>query len=279
LFCTCGSALDSTAHANVPVSAAEEGGAAVGKGDQECMVVARFGQISECIVLSIHSTSCDGLRLLVDEAFEKHLPTSARGHLRLVFDGRVLPDGDQTLAEAGLGLGKMEVVAELVEKLDCGGGEQERQFKSIPVENLPGLIEAIRMAFEEWRIKEGNPVYKRRFEGDHLEGKEVVWNGNSDSVKYFFEQSGMNPSVDMANFFSSKARTIATSYVWSSTTLFRMSGRLPVKSAVGAVDHCQMLNRIVEILTCFCGVQRSTANQSILDSVYSSTCFAYLNRI
>jgi hypothetical protein len=214
--------LGSTTQTENKVGAAEEGGAVADMGDQECTLVVRLGEISKCIIVSVHSTSCDRLRLLVEAAFEKPVADSLR-HLRLVFDGREVPDGNQTLAEAGFGVGKMFVVAEFVAKIDSGGGGPERKFKSIPVENLPRLIQAIKEDFQKWK-RESNPVYEERFPGDLLKGKEVVWDGYSDPVKYFFEKTQTDPSIKYVDLYSSELRTIATSYVWKATSLNQMAG-------------------------------------------------------
>jgi hypothetical protein len=195
------------------------GGAA---GDSYCMVSVRFGSVSQCIAVSVYTTSCDEFRLHVDKAFKEHVPASTP-RLRLVVDGRDFPIGGQTLAELGFGLGKVEVAAELMANIDCGGKET-KHFKSIPVENISLLIATIEVKFEAWRQKH-NPVYEERFPGDPLAGKEVVFDGFSDSLKYFFEKTKMNPSEDFKQFYSDALRTIASSYVWSRTRLVDMAGR------------------------------------------------------
>jgi hypothetical protein len=193
------------------------------------MVVVRCEEISKCFVLPVYTTSCDELRLVVEAAFEKLVPASSLRRLRLLIDGREVPDGNQKLSEAGLGLGKAAVDVILLERIDCGGGDLKCQFKSIIVEQLPSLIEAIKVDFEGWRekirLETGNyPVYKQRFEGDHLTGREVVWDGYSDSVKYFFEQTGIDPSTVYPSCYSELLRSISTSYVWRATTLITISG-------------------------------------------------------
>ena len=126
------------------------GGAA---GDSYCMVSVRFGSVSQCIAVSVYTTSCDEFRLHVN------VPASTP-RLRLVVDGRDFPIGGQTLAELGFGLGKVEVVAELMANIDCGGKETQK-FKSIPVENISLLIATIKVKFEAWRQKH-NPVYNSK---------------------------------------------------------------------------------------------------------------------
>jgi len=203
-------------------------GAVVEPGDSECMVLVRFGDVSKCFDLSVHCTSCDGLRCLVEKAFEKHLPASSPC-LCLVLDGREVPAGVQSLVETGvtgLGLATQTMVVELIAKIDngAGSGGLKQHFKSIPVEKLSHLIKVIHGLFEDWRKRESNPVYKERYKGDPLVGKEVVWDGFSDPVKYFFEQTGMDPSKDLSEFYSDEPRTIATSYVWKGTSLEQMAG-------------------------------------------------------
>ncbi len=190
--------------------------------DSGCMVTVRFGSLSKCFAFSRNTTSCDGLRLLVEKAFAEHVPASSP-RLRLVFDGREIPIGVQTLEELGLGLGKVEVTAELIANIDCGGKELKRQFKSIPVENVSRLMAAIKVEFEEW--KRTHPVYEERFPGDPLAGKDVVFDGFSDSFKYFFEKTDMNPSEYFKQYYSDALRTIASSYVWRATSLDDMAGR------------------------------------------------------
>ena len=203
----------------------EEGGTAVDQGDSECMMVVRFaGVVSKCITFSVHSTSCDRLRLLVERAVEEHVPASS-SRLRLVLNGREVPDGTKSLAEEGLGFGNLIMMAELIASIDCGGGGSMQQFKSIPVEKLPQLIETIKKLFEEWKEKKSNPVYAMRFEGDTLAGKEVMWDGFSDPVKYFFEQTDTIPTKDFAEFYSDEIRTISASYVWKGTSLVEMAGQ------------------------------------------------------
>ena len=138
--------------------------AAAGIDGQNCMVVVRCEEISKCFVLPVYTTSCDELRLVVEAAFEKLVPASSLRRLRLLIDGREVPDGNQKLSEAGLGLGKAAVDVILLERIDCGGGDLKCQFKSIIVEQLPSLIEAIKVDFEGWRekirLETGNyPVY------------------------------------------------------------------------------------------------------------------------
>ena len=187
------------------------------------MIVRFAGVVSKCITLSVHSTSCDRLRLLAEKAVEKHVPASS-SRLRLVLDGREVPDGITSLAEEGLGLGKLTMVAELIANIDCGGGEEKRHFKSIPVEKLEQLIETVKKSFEEWRKLESNRVYEKRFEGDPLAGTEVMWNGFSNPVKYFFDKTKKNPTKDFAEFYSDEIRTISASYVWNGTSLVQMAG-------------------------------------------------------
>ena len=205
----------------------EEGdGAVVDPGDSECMVLVRFGEVSKCFDLSAHGTSCDRLHRLVEEAFEKHLPASSP-RFRLVLDGREVRAGVQSLVETGVtgvGLGTQTIVIELIAKIDSGTGSGgPKHFKSIPVENLSHLIKKIHDLFEDWR-RESKPVYKERFKGDPLVGKEVTWDGFSDPVKYFFEQTGTDPSKVLSGFYSDEPRTIATSYVWRGTSLEQMAG-------------------------------------------------------
>ncbi len=64
--------------------------------DSECMIIVRFGAVSKSITLSVHRTSCDRLRILVEKVLEHHLP-AASPRLRMVVDGREVPDGIKSL--------------------------------------------------------------------------------------------------------------------------------------------------------------------------------------
>jgi hypothetical protein len=214
----------STTNAAIEIEKEGGGEAAVCPGGSECMVqvTVRFGPVSKCIAFSVNTTNCDELRLLVERAFKEHVPASIP-RLRLMFDGREIPIGTQKLAELGLEWGKVEVTAELMVSVDCGGKEQNRQFKSIPCENVRLLIAAIKVDFDKWK-EIHNPVYEERFPGDPMARKEVEWDGFSDSLKFFFEKTEKDPSKDYQQFYSNELRTIASSYVWRGTRLVDMAG-------------------------------------------------------
>jgi len=106
-----------TAQTKVKIGEEEEGQAAIEMDDSECMIIVRFGAVSKSITLSVHRTSCDRLRILVEKVLEHHLP-AASPRLRMVVDGREVPDGIKSLAEVGLGLSKVMLVAELIANID-----------------------------------------------------------------------------------------------------------------------------------------------------------------
>ena len=103
-----------------------------------------------------------------------------------------------------------------------GGAGAETKFKSIPVANLRKLLQRIKTDFDDW-VKKENPVYQKRYDGDKLAGEAVVWNGFSGSVQYYFKTKDINPSEKYKDLYSEKMHTIAVSYVWSGTGLFRMA--------------------------------------------------------
>jgi hypothetical protein len=123
-----------------------------------------------------------------------------------------------TLEEAGI-LSHCEVLCTLNVRGGTGSG-----FKSIPIQNLRRLLAAIRSTFDAW-VQDEEPHYKQRYDGDPLEGKEVVWDGFSGSIQYFFKKKDINPCEKYKEHYSSRQRSIAVSYVWSATSLLRMAGK------------------------------------------------------
>lgn len=90
--------------------------------------------------------------------------------------------------------------------------------------DLRKLLETIQSDYNSW-------VHKVVSDGDEAVSKKV-FDGYSGSVQRFFKESKgkgngvINPSNDerYKRFFSPEPRTIAVSYVWSVTTLFRIAG-------------------------------------------------------
>ena len=94
---------------------------------------------------------------------------------------------------------------------------------SIPVDCLRELLTTIESDFEEW-VRTKKPIYKKRYPGDPMEGKYVVWDGLSGAIKYFFEAKSIKPFEKYQKFYSSKNRTISVSYVWAKRSLYAMAG-------------------------------------------------------
>jgi hypothetical protein len=122
-----------------------------------------------------------------------------------------------TLEEAGIS-SNCEILCTLNVRGGSGSG-----FKSIPIQNLHRLLTAIRSDFEAW-VQDEAPHYKRRYDGDPLVGKKVVWDGFSGSIQYFFKEKDIDPCERYKELYSSRRHSIAASYVWTATSLHRMAG-------------------------------------------------------
>jgi hypothetical protein len=123
-----------------------------------------------------------------------------------------------TLEEAGIS-SNCEVLCTFHIRGGSGSG-----FQSIPIQNLRSLLTAIRSDFDAW-VRDEAPRYKRRYDGDPLEGGKVVWDGFSGPIQYFFKEKDINPCERYKELYSSRRHSIAVSYVWSATTVHRMAGK------------------------------------------------------
>jgi hypothetical protein len=134
---------------------------------------------------------------------------------------KLLGCDEMTLEEAGISC-NCEVLCTFNIRGGTGSG-----FKSIPIQNIRRLLTAIRSDFDAW-VQDEKPYYKRRYDGDQLEGKRVVWDGFSVPIQYFFKEKHINPCERYKELFSSRRHSIAVSYVWSATSLHRMAGKWPL---------------------------------------------------
>ena len=129
--------------------------------------------------------------------------------------GKTLRDDGMTLEAAGI---SNHCVVRLDLELRGGAGPD---FSSIPVKNYRPLLDAIQDDFKKWRAScSETPRYK----WGRLKGQVVEWDGMSDCVKFFFEEKEINPSERYKKFYDERRHTVATSYVWKATGLFRMAG-------------------------------------------------------
>jgi hypothetical protein len=128
---------------------------------------------------------------------------------------------EMTLEEAGIS-SNCEVLCTLNIRGGSGSG-----FKSIPIHNLRRLLTAIRSDFNAW-VQDEAPHYKRRYDGDPLVGEKVVWDGFSGPIQHFFKEKDINPCERYMELYSSRRHSIAVSYVWSATSLHRMTGKWPL---------------------------------------------------
>ena len=156
----------------------------------------------------------------------KHLRISKLDGIIAVMDihvkgKKLLGFDEMTLEEAGISSN-----CEVLCTLNIRGGSGSR-FKSIPIQNLRRLLTEIRTDFDAW-VQHKQPHYKPRNDKDPLEGKEVVWDGFSGSIQYFFKEKDINPCERYKELYSSQRHSIAVSYVWSATSLHRMAGKWPM---------------------------------------------------
>jgi hypothetical protein len=122
----------------------------------------------------------------------------ATSHLiTMQLSGKLLRDDSASLEAAGLFNGST-VQCDLLPL--CGGVG----FKCIPVENFNPLLHAIEADYEVW--------------------KGSKWSGLSNDVQAFFKAENIDPTVKYSQFYADRRHTIATSYVWSATGLFKMAG-------------------------------------------------------
>jgi hypothetical protein len=128
---------------------------------------------------------------------------------------------EMTLEEAGIS-SNCEVLCTLNVRGGSGSG-----FKSIPIRNLRRLLTAIKSDFDDW-VQNEAPTYKRRFDGDPLVGKKVIWDGFSGSIQYYFKEKNIDPCERYKELYSNQRHSIAVSYVWSATSLHQMAGEWPL---------------------------------------------------
>ena len=112
--------------------------------------------------------------------------------------GKVLRDDATSLDTAGLITGS--IVDCDLHPLRGGGG-----FKCIKVENLKPLLNTIKEDAESQQTK-------------------WSWSWFSNDLQAYFKAMKIDPTMKYSQFYSECRHTIATSYVWSATTLLEMAG-------------------------------------------------------
>ena len=148
-------------------------------------------------------------------AAKLHGLNECKASLFIRFRGKKLHDEESTLKAAGI-LKNCEVLLVLPIRGGTASG-----FASIPVKKFRPLLNAIEADFHLWRAKyDGQPF----FSWGRLKGQEVVWDGMSDCIKFFFEVEKITPSEKYKEYYDVKRHTIATSYVWAVTGLSHMTG-------------------------------------------------------
>jgi hypothetical protein len=198
----------------------------VRRDDSDCMhITVRFGKT----VLALEVPPLQQVGALKMTVAKHLLRTSELDDIIAVMSIRVkgkklLGCDEMTLTEAGISSN-----CEVLCTFNIRGGSGSA-FKSIPIQNLRHLLTAIRSDFDAW-VQDEAPHYKRRYNGDSSEGKEVVWDGFSGSIQYFLKEKDINPCERYKELYSSQRHSIAVSYVWSATSLHRMAGKWPLARA------------------------------------------------
>jgi hypothetical protein len=125
------------------------------------------------------------------------------------FCGKVLCDDSATLEGAGL------ISGSIVEcDFDTLGGAG---FSNIPVEKFQPLMRRLEKEVKAW-IATGSPDTKDE------NGNPLVWTGMSGLIQKFFKANNIDPTKKYAEYYTKERHTVATSYVWSKTSLPMMAG-------------------------------------------------------
>ena len=125
------------------------------------------------------------------------------------FCGKVLCDDSATLEGAGL------ISGSIVEcDFDTLGGAG---FSNIPVEKFQPLMRRLEKEFNAW-VAKGSPDTKDE------KGNPLVWTGFSGPIQKFFKANNIDPTKEYAEYYTKERHTVATSYVWSKTSLPMMAG-------------------------------------------------------
>ena len=125
------------------------------------------------------------------------------------FCGKVLCDDSATLEGAGL------ISGSIVEcDFDTLGGAG---FSNIPVEKFQPLMRRLEKEVKAW-IATGSPDTKDE------NGNPLVWTGMSGLIQKFFKANNIDPTKEYAEYYTKERHTVATSYVWSKTSLPMMAG-------------------------------------------------------
>ena len=125
------------------------------------------------------------------------------------FCGKVLCDDSATLEGAGLISGSI-----LECDFDTLGGAG---FSNIPVEKFQPLMRRLEKEVKAW-IATGSPDTKDE------NGNPLVWTGMSGLIQKFFKANNIDPTKEYAEYYTKERHTVATSYVWSKTSLPMMAG-------------------------------------------------------
>jgi hypothetical protein len=153
------------------------------------------------------NTKVGNLRSLI--AKQRQRRTKSAFSIAMRFGGKVLCDDTATLEGAGLMCGS------IVEcDFDTLGGAG---FSNIPVEKFEPLLRRLKVDFEAW-VATGSAETKDK------NGNPLVWTGFSDPIQKFFKAMNIDPTKKYAEYYTKERHTVATSYVWAKTSLYKMAG-------------------------------------------------------
>ena len=90
-------------------------------------------------------------------------------------------------------------------------------MSNIPVEKFEPLLRRLKVDFEAW-VATGSADTKDE------NGNPLVWTGFSGPIQKFFKANNIDPTIKYAEYYTKKRHTVATSYVWAKTSLYKMAG-------------------------------------------------------
>ena len=176
------------------------------------------------------------------------------------FRRKVLNDDSATLEDTGLFTG---ATVQCDWHTLCGGGGTT---KYIPVEKLEPLLDAIHLDFNAWLYSDDPKDADDKPLPKGPDGKPLLqWTGLSDDIQNFFKSQKIDPTLKYPEFYTGDRHTIATSYVWSVTSLLEMAGMNMLIFYFNSCVVC-LIYRFFE--------QKSSARMCMLGRYCSSMCSA-----
>ena len=97
--------------------------------------------------------------------------------------------------------------------LSCAGSQQQQRHDSIPSINSSSSL-------LDWSIPAENLIpLLNELATDFFGWKGLSWDGESESLRGYFIENGIDPKVKYARFYVPQRHTVAVSYTWRNTTL------------------------------------------------------------